>query len=954
MTSPDPTASPRPGAAAASTGAPAAPMPGLPRPGLRALALRLPLMLGLMLFLCLAGTAGIAFWHGARGLRADAERRLDTRHDALVNRLDAQSAGFLAHLQALAADRATLAALQGLPTLAMGDGAAGDGRGTVRLFDAAGRTLFGDLAADSPAAMAAAAARASGTLAFGGDAAGLPSASFALALPVALPAGGPAGVVALTLPDDPFGLAAAPAPDGALLVTGATLPADSALRALAAEALAGRSGIARTGGRSGSVVAYGPLALPGLPAALLLSAPQAEVYAPVGRLARDLALGTALMMLVGALAIWRVARGIARPLGRLSDTALRIAAGEHGLEPGDLARRDEIGGIAGALDRMRRALIDGSGIARAAAFRSAAIDATSAGLMTMDEAFCITHVNAAARGLLRANLAELRRNTPDLDPDRLVGTSMDRFHVMPARVRQLLADPANLPFSTDIRVGNARFALSISEVRGAAGDRLGFVVEWRDVAELRMNRALIGALDRDRLMAEFAPDGTLRSANANLCALAGTDARSLAQQPWHRLLDLGDGDATGDDWARIAAGDQPAGRAALLRQGAPVARIEASFTVVADAQGRPERIFLIGHDVTAAERDKAAAEAARQEEARIQDAVVTALSDALRRLAAGDLTVTIATPFGPAYDRLRRDFNGSIDQLARAMRAVVSTAETIRGEAVEIAGAAEDMGRRTERQAATLEQTAAALDQLTVSVRSTASGAAEARRVVTEARAAAERSGAVVDGAVGAMGAIAESSVRISSIVSVIDDIAFQTNLLALNAGVEAARAGEAGRGFAVVASEVRALAQRSSEAAREIGGLIAASGQQVRHGVDLVAQAGEALRGILGSVGDISGRVAEMAASAEEQASGLAEINIAVNDLDQVTQQNAALFEETTAASRGLTEGAEALVQATGRFEVGAIAGTAADPQGVDVHDAGLNAADTGAALPTFRRRSV
>jgi methyl-accepting chemotaxis protein len=244
--------------------------------------------------------------------------------------------------------------------------------------------------------------------------------------------------------------------------------------------------------------------------------------------------------------------------------------------------------------------------------------------------------------------------------------------------------------------------------------------------------------------------------------------------------------------------------------------------------------------------------------------------------------------------------------------------ETVQGDAREIASASDNLSRRTEHQAATLEETAAALAEITAAVNSAAEAARNALGVVTEARGNAESSGRVVEEAVAAMGEISQSSRQISRIVSVIDDIAFQTNLLALNAGVEAARAGDAGRGFAVVASEVRALAQRSSEAAREIGGLISASGRHVEKGVDLVGEAGEALRRIATSVNGISDHVANIVHSAQEQSASLNEVNGSMTQLDQVTQQNAAMFEETSAASQSLMSQAEALAAQMARFKVG------------------------------------
>jgi methyl-accepting chemotaxis protein len=220
--------------------------------------------------------------------------------------------------------------------------------------------------------------------------------------------------------------------------------------------------------------------------------------------------------------------------------------------------------------------------------------------------------------------------------------------------------------------------------------------------------------------------------------------------------------------------------------------------------------------------------------------------------------------------------------------------------------------------AATLEQSSTALTEMTASVNSATERANEADRSVHAARSRAEGGNEVVVKAVGAMGAIQDSSQRIASIVDVIDDIAFQTNLLALNAGVEAARAGEAGRGFAVVASEVRALAQRSSEAAKEIGGLIADSGTSVTQGVDLVNQVGASLQEIVASIGEITGYVCNIAASSREQAIGIGEINTAVSQLDQATQQNAAMVEETTAASYGLSQEAQRLTELLERFQIG------------------------------------
>ena len=310
-----------------------------------------------------------------------------------------------------------------------------------------------------------------------------------------------------------------------------------------------------------------------------------------------------------------------------------------------------------------------------------------------------------------------------------------------------------------------------------------------------------------------------------------------------------------------------------------------------------------------------------------QAQLVQTLADALGRLSAGDLTAQVVDDVAPDYQRLKDDFNSAVAALREAMAAIVANTGGIQNGADEIAQSSDDLSRRTEHQAASLEETAAALDQLTANVKKSAAGARQASEVVDQAKGEAQHSGEVVRQAVEAMGEIEKSSHQISQIIGVIDEIAFQTNLLALNAGVEAARAGEAGRGFAVVAQEVRALAQRSAEAAKQIKGLISASTAQVGAGVDLVGQTGDALDRIVAKVAEIDSLVSEISASSQEQATGLAQVNTAVNEMDQVTQQNAAMVEESTAASHTLRAEAAELIRLVSGFRIGAPSRAAAAP---------------------------
>ncbi|PTW51398.1 methyl-accepting chemotaxis protein [Rhodovulum kholense] len=317
------------------------------------------------------------------------------------------------------------------------------------------------------------------------------------------------------------------------------------------------------------------------------------------------------------------------------------------------------------------------------------------------------------------------------------------------------------------------------------------------------------------------------------------------------------------------------------------------------------------------ERAENDARARREADAEAQKNVVAAVGTGLSELAQGDLTHTLDTPFPEHFETIRSNFDKTLMTLREMQSGVVENADEIQARAEEVASASEDLSHRTENQAATLEETAAALDEITSSVRNAAEGAVEVERVVRQTRDDAERSGLIVNKAVEAMSEIKASSEGISKITGAIDDIAFQTNLLALNAGVEAARAGEAGRGFAVVASEVRALAQNSSGAAKEIKQLIEKSSEHVEAGVDLVNRTGEALHDIVERVANVSKLISEIATGAREQSAGIGEINAGVSQLDQVTQQNAAMVEEATAASVTLRQEVESLRRQISRFRV-------------------------------------
>lgn len=412
----------------------------------------------------------------------------------------------------------------------------------------------------------------------------------------------------------------------------------------------------------------------------------------------------------------------------------------------------------------------------------------------------------------------------------------------------------------------------------------------------------LAAVDRAQAIIEFTPAGEIISANNNFLEALGYTLSEIEGKHHSMFCDPTYAHSTeySKFWAEINAGKLHSDEFRRIGKGGKEVWIQATYNPLFDDTGKVCRVIKFATVVT--ERVHA----------------VKALGEALKKLANGDLEQRILSPFPSNLDQVRQDLNNSLDQMEAAMRSVGSNAAAIAAGAEEIRSAADDLSRRTEQQAASVEQTAAALEEITTTVADSAKRAEDAGRLVARTRENAERSGEVVQQAITAMGAIEGSSKEISNIIGVIDDIAFQTNLLALNAGVEAARAGEAGKGFAVVAQEVRELAQRSANAAKEIKVLITNSGDQVKNGVALVGRTGTALTEIVNQVQEINTNVTAIVEASREQSVGLREINSAVNLMDQSTQQNAAMVEESNAASHGLAAEADSLNNLLAQFKTG------------------------------------
>ncbi|MDQ0562398.1 methyl-accepting chemotaxis protein [Rhizobium mesoamericanum] len=427
-----------------------------------------------------------------------------------------------------------------------------------------------------------------------------------------------------------------------------------------------------------------------------------------------------------------------------------------------------------------------------------------------------------------------------------------------------------------------------------------------DITEQKLKSAedagKLDALSRAQAVIEFTPNGEILSANQNFLSTLGYQLSEI--QGRHHSMFCDSAYTNSDDyrrfWQRLSGGAFVSDEFLRIGKGGRKVYIQASYNPIFDMNGKVFKVVKFATDVTA----------------RVNN--VDRLAHALNNLSDGDLTQTLDTPFIPTLEKLRTDFNRASEKLRDAMQAVAENASAIAAGSQQIRSASDDLSKRTEQQAASVEETAAALEEITTTVADSSQRAEEAGELVRKTRGNAEHSGAVVRSAIAAMGKIENSSLEISNIIGVIDEIAFQTNLLALNAGVEAARAGDAGKGFAVVAQEVRELAQRSAKAAKEIKELITDSNTHVKNGVALVGETGSVLETIVSQVQQVNANVEAIVEAAREQATGIKEINQAVNMMDQGTQQNAAMVEESTAACHSLAKEADALFQLLGQFSIG------------------------------------
>ncbi|NEI03152.1 methyl-accepting chemotaxis protein [Rhizobium leguminosarum] len=543
------------------------------------------------------------------------------------------------------------------------------------------------------------------------------------------------------------------------------------------------------------------------------------------------------------------------------------------------------------------------GNSKVSRMQTKSLNSITANIMIADADLNIRYMNEAVTGLLKEAETDLKKELPRFDFARLVGSNIDIFHKNPSHQRSMLAALKTQHRAT-IWVGHRAFDLIVTPLL-EGNKTTGFVVEWANAKERLQNVDFHGqmvAISRVQGIIEFTTDGEIVTANDNFLKAIGYRLEEIRGRSHSILVEpnYAKSPAYQEFWDALRRGQVQAAEFTRYGKNGKLVVINASYNPILDAKGKITKIVKFATDVT--ERVHA----------------VNTIGAALTKLAQGDLSFSIDQPFAPDFEGLRNTMNEALAQMRNTLSDVARSTDQIDTGTREISQSAEDLSKRTEQQAASLEETAAALDEITVNVNNAAKRAEEARHAAATASQNAERSGKVVADAVGAMSRIENSSNQISNIIGVIDEIAFQTNLLALNAGVEAARAGDAGKGFAVVAQEVRELAQRSAQAAKEIKGLIRNSSDEVSTGVKLVSETGESLRTIQQNIVAVNDHMEAITSSAKEQATGLSEVNSAVNQMDQVTQQNAAMVEETNAASATLAQETARLRELIEVFELG------------------------------------
>lgn len=542
-----------------------------------------------------------------------------------------------------------------------------------------------------------------------------------------------------------------------------------------------------------------------------------------------------------------------------------------------------------------------------------ALDGAVTAVMMIDRDFNITYANQSTMDMLTEHEDTLRQAFPGFSVKNLIGSNIDDFHKNPRHQRQLLGNPDNLPYSADIMVGPLAFRLNVTGMFDNAGSYVGNMLEWHNVTEEKMRNADIHgqfeALNKAMGVISFNMDGTIIDINENFLNVVGYSREEVVGKH-HRMFapaGVANSPEYAEFWAKLNRGEFDSGEYQRVGKGGKDIWLQASYNPILDLNGKPYKVVKYAADIT------------EQKQLQITvEAVLSSTAVVMNAMAEGDLTKVMEGEYEGEFAELQDAINETVSKMSGVVQDITEAAASISSAATEISQGNVDLSQRTEEQASSLEETASSMEELTSTVRQNSDNARQANQLAVDAREKAEKGGSVIQNAIQAMSAISASSKKVADIIGVIDEIAFQTNLLALNAAVEAARAGEQGRGFAVVASEVRNLAQRSAAAAKEIKELINDSGEKVKEGSLLVDESGRTLEEIVEGAKKVGDIISEIAAAGIEQTAGIEQVNKAVTQMDEMTQQNAALVEEAAAAGESLDEQGKSLQQMMAFFNTG------------------------------------
>ena len=713
------------------------------------------------------------------------------------------------------------------------------------------------------------------------------------------------------------------------------------------------------------------------------------------------------LMVVGLLIIGAMfSRIVSNPLKKLTQMMRAVAEGRADWSQRiDIQSNDEIGALAGhfntAIGKFGNIIDDTKKQSDAATRLKTALDCVSTNVMVADKDMNIIYMNHAVKKMFTEAQEDLRERLPDFDANRLIGANIDKFHANPSHQRRLLQKLSET-HESQVSVGERTFRIIANPVVNAAGDRLGTAVEWADLTEsLRAADEAERRLQAERRVAEenlrirTALDNVSSSVmvaddayniiymNKTLASmfseaepelktvLPGFDASQLLgsnmdrfhKDPSHqrRLLDsmrstVSNEMQIGSLTMRVTANPVLDGEGRRLgtvvewaNRTAEVA-VEHEIDTIVDAARAGDlgnRIALGGKSGFFLQLGKSINDLVE-----VVSNVVEDIAEAMRHMAAGDMTHPIQREYDGTFGKVRSDVNTTVANIEKIVRDLLEATADITTGSGEISAGNNSLSSRTEQQASALQETAASMEELTSTVQNNASNAQHANQLAGNASQTAQRGGEVVGRAVAAMEDINTASSKIAEIIGVIDDIAFQTNLLALNASVEAARAGEQGRGFAVVATEVRNLAGRSATAAKEIKELINDSVTKVKVGSELVDESGKTLEEIVTGVKKVGDIIAEIAAASSEQSSGIEQVNRAVTAMDEVTQQNAALAEETSAASASMSDKAREMADMVAFFKV--TGHTQSRPADSKSHTGGTSVRAQAAVAPAPRKAAT